>query len=105
LDGLIKHSNLLCIDFDNIKDLDWLREKLLEDEYFETQLIFKSPSGNGLKWLISIDIEEYDHLTWFNSIEVYIDKMYGIKIDKSGKDVCRSCFLCHDKDAYINEKF
>jgi len=103
-DQLIKHSNLICIDFDHIEDIDWLWDKLLIDEFFETSLMFRSPSGQGIKWVVEIDTEEATHLDWFLGIEAYIKKVYGINIDKSGKDVCRACFLCHDKNAYINPK-
>jgi len=45
---LIKHSDLLCIDFDHLPNLSEIRNRLLADEYFETQLLFTSPSGDGL---------------------------------------------------------
>lgn len=103
-DELIRHSNLICIDFDHIKEIDWLWDKLLIDEYFETMLMFRSPSGHGIKWVVEVNIIENSHLDWFLGIEAYIKKVYGIDIDKSGKDVCRACFLCQDKNAYINPK-
>ena len=38
----------------------------------------------------------------FHSVEYYIKHVYNIEIDKSGKDVCRACFICHDPEAKIN---
>ena len=52
--ALISHSGLLCIDFDHLQNVDLLRKQLLQDEYFETQLLFVSPSGDGIKWIIQI---------------------------------------------------
>lgn len=101
---LIRHSNLICIDFDHIEEIGWLWDKLLIDEYFKTMLMFRSPSGHGIKWIVEIDIGGGSHLDWFLGIEAYIQKVYGISIDKSGKDIGRACFLCHDKNAYINPK-
>lgn len=48
-DKLLNHSRLLCLDFDHLPDVEELFRKLLQDEYFETMLLFRSPSGDGLK--------------------------------------------------------
>ena len=50
-DGLLQ-SDLLCIDFDHVTDIPSLHEKLLKDPCFDTELLFRSPSGDGLKWII-----------------------------------------------------
>lgn len=103
---LIKHSGLLCIDFDHVKDIETLFARLLKDEYFETQLLFRSPSGDGLKWVIPINVtDDNSHLKYFKSIEIYIKQTYGVEIDKSGKDISRACFLPYDPNAYINTKY
>ena len=100
--ALIKHSSLMCIDFDHLSDLEALRQKLLFDDFFETQLLFRSPSGDGLKWIIPVDLEEYTHGEYFQAVSDYILSTYGIQIDKSGRDVSRACFLPYDPNAYIN---
>lgn len=99
---LIKHSNLLCLDFDHIKDLETLFKRLLNDEYFETQLLFRSPSGDGLKWIIPIDTSQTTHGSYFTSIANYIQQTYGVEVDKSGRDISRACFLPYDPQAYLN---
>lgn len=98
-------SELLCIDFDHIEELEMLFAKLLEDEYFQTVLLFRSPSGDGLKWIIEIPPTDLPHPDFFRAIENYIFKTYGVKIDGSGKDISRACFLCHDPNAYINPNY
>ena len=98
-------SGLLCIDFDHIVELEVLFSKLLNDEYFNTVLLFRSPSGDGLKWVIEIPPSDLPHPDFFRAIENYIFKVYGIKIDGSGKDISRACFLCHDPNAYINPNY
>ena len=98
-------SGLLCIDFDHIAELEVLFSKLLKDEYFNTVLLFRSPSGDGLKWVIEIPPSDLPHPDFFRAIENYIFKVYGIKIDGSGKDISRACFLCHDPNAYINPNY
>ena len=101
--ALIQHSGYLCIDFDHVEDLCLLRRFLLDDKYFETMLLFRSPSGNGLKWVIKIDIAEFTHTDYCRAISNYISKEYGIKVDESCKDVSRACFLPYDPDCYIKQ--
>lgn len=103
--SLVRHSGLITIDFDNLPDLPALKERLLNDEYFETELLFRSPSGNGLKWIIPIDLEKATHREYFESISNYILQTYGLPIDPSGKDISRACFLPHDAGVYINPKY
>ncbi len=103
--ALIKHSGLLCIDFDHLQNLDSLRSQLLQDEYFDTQLLFRSPSGDGLKWIVEIDISQVPHADYFRAVANYLFKTYGVEADKSGKDISRACFLPHDSQCFINQKF
>jgi len=102
---LQEHSGLLTIDFDHITDLAALKQHLLEDEYFETELLFVSPSGDGLKWIIPIDISEFSHQEYFRAVSAYIQQTYQIEIDQSGKDISRACFLPYDPVAHINPKY
>ncbi|MDR1679683.1 MAG: hypothetical protein LBR81_07900 [Prevotellaceae bacterium] len=100
--ALIKHSGLLCLDFDHLQSVEKLRFQLLQDEYFDTQLLFRSPSGNGLKWIISIDTATTQHGNYFTAVANYIKTTYNIDVDKSGKDISRACFLPYDPQAFIN---
>lgn len=100
--ALIKHSELLCVDFDHLQNLNDLKSRLLTDEYFDTQLLFVSPSGDGLKWVIPIDTTQTTHNDYFKAVANYIQQAYGVEIDKSGRDTSRACFLPHDPQAYIN---
>ncbi len=104
-DGLINHSGLMCIDFDHLSDPESLRQQLLFDEYFDTQLMFRSPSGDGIKWIIPVDLSEYSHGDYFDAVAEYILQNYNIEIDKSGRDVCRACFLPYDPHAFINPQY
>lgn len=103
--ALIQHSGLLCVDFDHLKDVSTLFQRLLNDEYFDTQLLFRSPSGDGLKWIIPIDTTTATHADFFRAIANYIQQTYGIEADKSGKDISRACFLPHDPQAFINSRY
>jgi len=106
--GLITDSGLICIDFDHIGDeeeLQGLKAELLKDDYFETQLLFRSPSGDGLKWVIPFEpSHSYSRADYFHAIANYIQDQYRISPDLACKDVCRGCFLPYDPDAYINKE-
>jgi len=103
--SLIQHSGLLTIDFDHISALSELKKALLQDQYFETELMFNSPSGDGLKWIIPIDLKEGTHLQLFKAIAAYIKATYKQEIDNSGKDISRACFLPFDPEVFINPKY
>jgi hypothetical protein len=103
--NLLKHSGLITLDFDDLKEIEETKSKLLNDEYFETELLFISPSGNGIKWIIPIDVKTDTHLNYFLAISNYIKQTYQLTVDPSGKDVSRPCFLGHDSQAYINPKY
>ena len=102
--ALVRHSGFLCLDFDHLKNLEEVRQWLLNDDYFETQLLFRSPSGDGLKWIINIDISQTTHADYFRAVANYLKQTYNIDVDQSGKDVSRACFLPYDPDCYINPK-
>lgn len=100
--SLVTHSELMCIDFDHVQNTNTLRQALLADEYFDTQLLFVSPSGDGLKWIIEIDTRKAPHGEYFASVANYILQTYSVEVDKSGKDISRACFLPFDPNAFIN---
>ena len=99
------HSGLMCIDFDHVPDLIDLKQRLLADEYFETELMFVSPSGDGLKWIIAVDLQGMEHSRCFRAIANYLAHAGYPNVDMSGSDVARSCFLPHDPDVFINPKY
>ncbi|WP_167604959.1 BT4734/BF3469 family protein [Maribellus sediminis] len=99
------HSGLMVFDFDDLDDVEEVRQTLLNDPSIETALLFRSPSGNGLKWVVPIDLDSATHQEWFEGIANYLKATHGLGVDPSGKDVARACFLCHDPNAYLNPKF
>ena len=106
-DGMKYHNETICIDVDGIKSEEQLQEikqKLIDDTNFYTLLLFRSPSGNGLKWFIPIDLTLCGHRKWFEGIRNYLYKTYGIVADEKCVNPSRSCFLCHDAEAYACEE-
>lgn len=104
-DKLIEHSGLICLDYDHVgnrRQLWSLRERLLQDPKLKTQLLFTSPSGDGLKQVVEIDFALGNYLQWFKMLQNYIRKSYQMEIDKACSDVCRACFLPFDVSCYVN---
>jgi len=103
--NLVKHSNLMVLDFDNIPNINETKRLLVSVTQLETQMCFVSPSGNGLKWIVSVDTKLHSHEIFFKGFQNYLTKNFNLEIDPSGKDVCRACFICHDPDVFINPKY
>lgn len=101
---LLKHSNLIALDFDYLEDVETTKLQLLVDPYFETELLFISPNGNGIKWIVAIDVEKYSHADYFQAIFNYIKSTYSIEIDEACKDISRATFLSWDPTVFIHPK-
>lgn len=104
-EALIQHSGLMVIDLDHITGVEALKRALLADPYFDIELLFISPLGEGLKLFVSIDLDKGTHLDWFTAISNYMLETYQLKVDPSGKDVARACFLPHDPWVYIHPDY
>ena len=105
---LILASGYIVIDFGQVPDPSNLVIKLAGDDNFETILAFRSPSGDGVKWIVSTpcvpkpDGTPFTHEECFTILSNYTSRYYGIKADPSGKDICRACFLPYDPEAFLN---
>ncbi len=111
--AIIEHSGLICLDFDHLPDVEATFSLLKDDRYFETLLLFRSPSGDGLKWVISFfdsfrryrngeeSLSEYQ-TRFFPSLYNYIFNHYDVQVDKSCRNVSRACFLPYDPSAFLN---
>ena len=106
IEGLKEHSGLICLDFDHLgANITGIKNRLLKDQEMPPQLLFTSPSGNGLKLVLSIDLEQANHKVWFLALSNYFKANHQLEADKSGSDVSRACFLGWDPEAYINPKY
>ena len=100
--SLVKHSGLICLDFDNFdtaSSLSKKRKELQEDKY--SMAVFTSPSGNGLKVIVKIPGDEDNHRNYFLSLEDYYDCEY---FDTTCKNISRVCYESYDPDIYVNPK-
>jgi hypothetical protein len=101
-EGLLAYSNFICLDIDNIDNLNFKKDIIAKDKY--TYSVFISPSGNGLKVIIKVDGGKTNHFSNFTQLQEYYKQNLHIEIDISGKDISRLAFLSHDPKIYINDQ-
>jgi hypothetical protein len=97
---LINHSNLFCVDIDHLNNIEEVKKSIIDK--LPPLLMFVSPSGKGLKIVYKIDVNQSKHLDYFNAFDNFFKYEFDVIIDQQCKDVSRACFLCHDKEAYLN---
>lgn len=98
IDGLVEHSGFIAIDFDDIDDIELIRQKLRLDPY--TYALFMSVSGNGLCCIVRIDPKK--HRESFDALEQYYWNLLQIPLDPACKDVSRTRFVSYDPDLFQN---
>jgi hypothetical protein len=96
------YSQIMVLDIDKLKkgDVEVLREKIKSIPC--TYSCFVSPSGLGLKVLVRVDNDEKLHRDAFYKVKEYYEKKLNVKIDRSGVNVNRLCFLSSDTALYFN---
>lgn len=102
--ALLTPSLLMVFDFDHLPDLPQARQQLLDLQTFDTELLFTSPSGDGLKWVIKFHRDDISYEDYFLSVSNYLTVNHNLQPDASGKDRSRACFLPHDPEAYLHPR-
>ena len=106
--SIIKHSGLICLDFDKFESQEELflaKENFKKEEF--TLAVFVSPSGNGLKVVVKIKpILDEDpkiiiekHKSAFKSLEKHYNSKY---FDLHCSNINRGCFESYDADIFVN---
>ena len=116
--GLVAHSGIIVMDIDGIESEERVMEikrTLIADREMPVAMVFRSPSGDGLKVWYRFDDEavkyineggEVDvgskHKCYYEAMRCYLRERYAIECDATS-DVMRACYLCHDADAYFDK--
>lgn len=102
-------ADRFLIDIDHLSehqiDIKILRDKLTKDNRVE--LLFASPSGDGLKVMFKIDPRITDpayYVVFYKAFCIQVEQEYklGAALDHKTHDVSRCCFVSFDPDAYYN---
>lgn len=116
--NFVQHTGFFCFDFDHIESptqYELLRTLLIDDPLLRTILLFRSPSGDGMKWVVESPIYEplglsmncyvrkadvvRNHKEIYSNLAKYIELTYKVKPDATS-DVSRACYLPYDPDCY-----
>lgn len=99
--SLTEHSGFMITDFDNFPNekvyQEW-KDKLIKKE--TTFMLFRSPSGNGLKAVIRIP--KSDSKTHPLRHEAYGEEIDCDYFDSTSKNISRVCFESFDPEIYVN---
>ena len=100
-----EYSQLMVVDIDNLKthELNRFKQSLKQDPFIIS--FFESPS-RGLKALVEVNSTVDNHKsTAFPYVQEYFKDMHGIEIDRSGKDICRLCYVSYDPELYYTKDY
>jgi hypothetical protein len=97
------YSHIVVFDIDNltIEECRLIIAKLKVDVNILSSWL--SPSGSGIKILTVVECDQSSHKIFFQAIKNYLEKHYSIKVDKSGSDITRLCYLSYDPDLFVKE--
>lgn len=98
-----RRKGYTIFDFDHV-DIAATRELLLSLEQFETVLIFKKPSGNGVNWIVKNN-SRLDHTQFYKAVSRCLQLNYNLTTDPCGRFPERCCLLPYDPAVYINPKY
>ena len=104
--GLVSHSGLLVLDYDDIEGRDLAHAKEIATSAAHTAAVFVSPSGNGIKVLVAVEPKPTDavsHTGAWRAAAAHYDELLSGAADSSGKDLPRLTLLAHDSTAYFAE--
>ena len=97
-EGLVKHSGVLCIEWDKVEDCSELKDLLGGLPFiFYAGL---SCSGRGVFALVKI-ADPLKHREYFKALSEYFGGI-GYRVDESGKDVCRLRVASFDDTPIFN---
>ena len=106
-EGLEQRTGYAVFDFDHVPDPEKVKQLLIHDEKLTPELVFTSPSGDGVKAVL-YDSDMATHEMFYKLVTSYIERKYPEIypfMDAKTKDIARTCFLCYDPQAYIKPQY
>lgn len=102
--SLVSHSGWLCVDLDKIGtngEAKQIQENIRKN--CEPGLMFVSPTGNGLKAVFAVDINEGKHGEYVDALYEFLSRDCNVPrgaLDKGARAISQACFLCYDEETY-----
>lgn len=106
-DALIRPSNLIVLDIDKLGGAEGMKKQIAQNPILSKIVVmaFVSPSNYGLKVIIKNPFGLRYHEQLYNEVGRFLlDTTLNSTelLDTSCVDVSRACFLCSDKNIFIN---
>jgi hypothetical protein len=100
---LTHYNKLIVLDIDKLDlvTIEAVKNKIISDKF--THACFISPSGFGIKIFVKVNSNQENHEIAYKQVANYFEKTFGQKIDRSGKDITRLCYISADEEAYFDE--
>jgi len=96
---LYTHIMVVDVDLKDLKTKPATARKVLENTHF-IFAVFESPSG-GFEALAYSRMPKENHKIFFDGVEDYFLYNHSLKIDASGKNPGRLCFISWDPELYL----
>ncbi|PVY42834.1 BT4734/BF3469 family protein [Pontibacter virosus] len=97
-----KYTQIIGFDFDKLTAEETARALDELKEWEASMLVFRSPSGKGIKLFVCVDSQEEQHVLIYRCFELYFKERFDLIADMQCIDCTRLCFFSHDPDAYYN---
>lgn len=103
----------VIIDLDGFSSVELVRVKPLIEKDPHTYASFVSPSGKGLKIIVTVstangvlpkelaEINKF-HKVAYQMVADYYAKLLDVKVDTSGRDKSRLCYVSYDPTLFLN---
>lgn len=98
------YTQLLGFDFDKLTPEQAEQALQALKQWEGTMLLFRSPSGNGVKLFVCVKSPEAQHERVYRCLARYLKETLSLDADMQCVDVTRLCFFSHDPDAYYNSE-
>ena len=98
-----KPSGYVCFDFNYVSVQD-TKDILTGVEQYETVLLFTSPSGHGVKWVVNNNTV-FNHEQFYKVVHDFLWKTYRLEANMEASGVSHRCFLPWDPEVYINPNY
>lgn len=103
--AILSPSGLICADLDHVGTNGQIKDLQGRiTQHLTPALMFVSPSGDGLKVIFKIDLEQGEYSEYYAGIEKFFNDKLNLQIDKSCKDISRATYLCHDPEVFYSDQ-
>lgn len=101
---LKEYSSIIVLDIDDLNGMTYEKnmEYIKRTPFIFCAFMSCSKKDAGIKALAIVKHSPKKHKDNFIGIEEYMLNNWGVKIDKSGKNISRLCFISYDPDMYFD---